>query len=233
MSNKKDQSSKTVDSTLIGNKDKRRKVLKSIVAGGGIVTAASTTDKWTEPVIKSLVLPAHAQTSDVSDTDASATTMAPTTMAPTTTADPTGNFTSVMSVSLNGSFDESQNAFAKDESISEELLEFFLPSANAVSCGMDCDVQINATVRTSEASFCTTAGQVVDQSPPYYSAYANVDTTSNPPMLTESFNLGNISINSGSFDVTTGEWTLNGFDGQNASTSIVLTPGGDGCIAVD
>jgi len=44
----------------------RRKALKSILAGsGGIVTAAAMQDKWVRPVIESVLLPAHAQTSSL------------------------------------------------------------------------------------------------------------------------------------------------------------------------
>jgi len=43
---------------------KRRKALKNILAGSGtVVTAAAMKDKWARPVVESVVLPAHAQTS--------------------------------------------------------------------------------------------------------------------------------------------------------------------------
>ncbi len=44
----------------------RRKVLKSIAAGSGVVLAAkSLPEKWTKPVVNSVMLPAHAQTSQL------------------------------------------------------------------------------------------------------------------------------------------------------------------------
>ena len=44
--------------------EKRRKALKNILAGSGtVVTAAAMQDKWAKPVIESVVLPAHAETS--------------------------------------------------------------------------------------------------------------------------------------------------------------------------
>lgn len=44
--------------------DSRRKLLKSIVAGGSAVIACkSLPENWTKPVIHSIVLPVHAQTS--------------------------------------------------------------------------------------------------------------------------------------------------------------------------
>jgi len=44
--------------------EKRRKALKNILAGSGtVVTATAMHEKWAKPVIESIVLPAHAQTS--------------------------------------------------------------------------------------------------------------------------------------------------------------------------
>ena len=44
------------------NKNNRRKLLKGIVAGGG-VAGAGAVSQWTAPVIESVVLPSHAATS--------------------------------------------------------------------------------------------------------------------------------------------------------------------------
>ena len=42
----------------------RRKLLKSVVAGGGAVTVAKMLpDQWARPVVDSVMLPSHAQTS--------------------------------------------------------------------------------------------------------------------------------------------------------------------------
>ena len=44
--------------------EKRRKLLKSIAAGSGaIVAGKSLPDSWSKPVVDSVILPAHAQTS--------------------------------------------------------------------------------------------------------------------------------------------------------------------------
>ena len=60
--------------------DSRRRLLKSIAAGSGAVVAGkSMPNSWSKPVIDSVVLPAHAETTD--DTGSNPTT----TVAPTTT----------------------------------------------------------------------------------------------------------------------------------------------------
>jgi hypothetical protein len=42
----------------------RRKVLKNMMAAGGVVTAGKALpERWTKPVLDSVMLPAHAQTS--------------------------------------------------------------------------------------------------------------------------------------------------------------------------
>jgi len=59
--------------------ESRRNLLKSIAAGGGAIVAGKTLpEKWTAPVVDSVLLPAHAQTSPAPTT----------TVAPTTTAAP-------------------------------------------------------------------------------------------------------------------------------------------------
>ncbi|GJL83572.1 MAG: hypothetical protein DHS20C01_32060 [marine bacterium B5-7] len=42
----------------------RRKLLKSLVAGGSVAATTATLfpEKWTKPVVDSVVLPSHAQT---------------------------------------------------------------------------------------------------------------------------------------------------------------------------
>ena len=71
----------------------RRKTLKTILLTGGATVAVTKAlpHKWTKPIVDSVVLPAHAQTTTVvTTTSAPATTAAPTTTAaPPTTAAPT------------------------------------------------------------------------------------------------------------------------------------------------
>lgn len=62
MTDKNDQKSELDTKEL--KLEKRRKALKNILAGSGtVVTAAAMHEKWAKPVIESVVLPAHAQTS--------------------------------------------------------------------------------------------------------------------------------------------------------------------------
>lgn len=63
---------------------KRRKLLKTIAAGSGAIFAGGLLpESWTKPVVNSVVLPAHAQTS-VPPTTLPPTTLPPTTLPPTT-----------------------------------------------------------------------------------------------------------------------------------------------------
>ena len=41
----------------------RRRLLQVLVAGGVVVTAKSVPNSWSRPVVKAVMLPAHAQTS--------------------------------------------------------------------------------------------------------------------------------------------------------------------------
>ena len=51
--------------TDIKSNESRRKLLKSIAAGSGaIVAGKSLPESWSKPVVDSVMLPAHAQTSD-------------------------------------------------------------------------------------------------------------------------------------------------------------------------
>lgn len=56
MTNKNPESSNTKETA-------RRRILKRLVAGGGIVaTGRIMPDDWHKPVVESVILPAHAQT---------------------------------------------------------------------------------------------------------------------------------------------------------------------------
>ncbi len=64
--------------------DRRR--LLQVAFGGGALAALVLPDRWVRPVVKSVIVPAHAQASPATTTT---TTAAPTTAAPTTTGSPT------------------------------------------------------------------------------------------------------------------------------------------------
>lgn len=48
-------------------KDSRRRLLKVLGASGGVVVAATLPKNWSTPVVESVVLPAHAQTTEPDD----------------------------------------------------------------------------------------------------------------------------------------------------------------------
>jgi hypothetical protein len=83
----------------------RRKLLKSVVAGGGAATVAKLMpDQWSRPVVDSVVLPSHAQTS----------------------ISPFGPFYTMLRAGMNDSSGQ-----MAEQGFSEELLEFFTPAAQA------------------------------------------------------------------------------------------------------
>lgn len=84
----------------------RRKLLKSVVAGGGAVTAAKMLpEQWARPVVDSVLLPSHAQTSVAA----------------------LGAFVSSGPIAMLST----QTQQLADQGFSEELLEFFTPAAHA------------------------------------------------------------------------------------------------------
>ena len=96
----------------------RRKLLKSVVAGGGAATVASMMpDKWARPVVDSVMLPSHAQTSLLGR----------------------GAF---VSSGQRGMVD--QETEMASQGFSEELLEFFAPAAHAGNGGIPEEVRLNA-----------------------------------------------------------------------------------------
>lgn len=64
---KDDQNNNTLNSVdeQVNSSEKRRDALRRILVGGGVVGAGSIVpETWTSTVLKSVVLPAHAQTSN-------------------------------------------------------------------------------------------------------------------------------------------------------------------------
>ena len=72
----------------VDTQNSRRKILKQTLAGGAVISAGVASSKWSKPVVDSVVLPAHAQTSTPDGGSGGSTTASPgggTTATPTTT----------------------------------------------------------------------------------------------------------------------------------------------------
>ncbi len=84
---KKDTDSKPTQETGADKKENRRKVLRNTLIGGAVIsTGSAVPGKWRKPALEAVILPAHAETTD--DTDSGSgdnTTGAPATTAPPTT----------------------------------------------------------------------------------------------------------------------------------------------------
>ena len=129
----------------------RRKLLKSVVAGGGAATVASMMpDKWARPVVDSVMLPSHAQTSLLGR----------------------GAF---VSSGQRGMVDQ-ETEMAK-QGFSEELLEFFAPAANAGGKGGPPPDEMRLTATDSGSSILCAdrrgssqmvSVQILDTEPPSF-----------------------------------------------------------------
>lgn len=190
--NTKDKKGKT------GSEEKnsgRRKLLKSVVAGGGAATVAKLLpDQWARPVVDAIVLPSHAQTSSAA--------LGPFVSSAITMADP-----------------EVQLA---DQGFSEELLEFFTPSAHATPVVNSYSMTVNDT---GNSQLCADA------------TYGNVTTEMiSFPVVNEAFTsseclFGN-QIQRGSFDGT--RWNISVLPPDSNTTTVVqLDRGGAGCSSGD
>ena len=183
----------------------RRRLLKSLAVGGGAMSAAKVVpEAWVKPVVDSVVLPAHSQTSPGGD--------------PTPGGNPLGQFRSGIQVVdvLPAGPDE----LIVEESISEELLEFFMPSAHAQSCFPgNCSVELNMEVTNASAFICM-SGQLNGANS------FSVDLNANPPRIGSNSLLPNFDVLGG--DYANPNWHLR-IAHFNTSTEILMTPGGTGC----
>ncbi len=128
MKNEDKDTQPIVDKTSAG----RRKLLKSVVAGGGALTVAKMLpDQWARPVVDSVMLPSHAQASFSAF----------------------GPFVSF------GPFAMTEPSVQMaEQGFSEELLEFFTPAAQAVIPTTDA---VTLTANSSGDSFLCAISNVV------------------------------------------------------------------------
>lgn len=187
------------------NNTRRRAVVKSIATGAGVVAAAGNTDKWSKPIVNSVMIPAHAQASNPTAPLAVGTFSVTNASIATTT---TNSMTSEL---------------IADESISEELLEFFLPSAHAnkYHCNTSCIINMNASITDTQALFC-----IDGKTTGSHQASASVDIKALPFPTCGGATLGPINVTGGAFDGT--DWLL-AVKTENVSTTITITPGGTAC----
>ena len=87
-----DSKDKTVDQQATGSiqKESRRKALKTTLIGGAVISTGVLPDKWKKPVLDSVILPSHAETTGDTDSGGPDTT---TTGSPNVTENVTFNFT--------------------------------------------------------------------------------------------------------------------------------------------
>jgi len=205
------------DSNDSPSRDKaRRNILKTLVAGGGALTAARVTpEQWVKPVVDTVVLPSHAATTDV----AAVTPEAP----PEVRANPLGDFTSG-SVSFSNLLDPLSEQLLTDDTISEELLEFFIPSASAqIVCNVACTVNFSASVTATNASICVSGDVSGGTQLPVVGTAPDLSLGGVPRMMADDLALQNASFQN---DI----WTLEVLNyGSNTSTLVTLSPGGPGC----
>ena len=134
-------------------KDGRRKVLKTMAVSGGIVAGASQVvpKKWVTPIIDSVLLPVHAQTSVVSLS---------------------GTFTGTVSNNVAFNEQNSPSLISRGSGINHLILEFLVPSAEASHaqtgwCAntptLTFDVDEDTGIVTICASWDADDGTIIDQ----------------------------------------------------------------------
>ncbi len=201
----------------------RRRTVRNILIGTGVITSAATIEKWTKPVINSLVLPAHAQTS--------------TSMPSVPVINPVGNFTTDDSLTLNATQKDNE-AIVNAPSVSDTILDFFVPNANAgiseqspssVSCGSNCNIDVHISYLAEGAqgiSICITGDIAV-----FLTTGVDTDALT---LINGGINLSsspNLVFNGGRFNDTTGNWEINFQSDEIPVITAICAPGGPGALA--
>ncbi len=181
----------------------RRKALKKLLVGSGAAVAASQTlpTKWTKPVVDSVILPAHAQT----------------TVVPTTTAAPVINFRGPVSanaiVTINN---EPESLFA--------ILDSIVPKAHAGTSTQSGDmcIAVDGTSFTAAVRFDFTRPTATD--PIFLTASG---TVGGGPVIMDNPNACEVSdtfLSVNSVSPGGADFTMSGF-----FTASGMLPTGNGC----
>lgn len=188
----------------------RRKILRTLVAGGGAVTAARiTSEDWVRPVVESVVLPSHAQTSAAGATG------------------PGGNFAS--GPVMVGVQPDSDTLLA-EQPLSDELLEFFMPSASAqgIPCiNASCDVSFGLQIAPDASrGFVCVSGDSTGSA-----GLIGVSGTGFSSSDNQFGTYGEYFADGGTF--VNGRWSMNVINTYtNISTMVTLSSGGAGCVSM-
>ncbi len=198
-----------------GDLSARRQAIKLMMATGGVVTAAATSDKWLKPVVNSVVLPAHAQTSVFS---------------------PIGNFSSLIS---------SPRGFAKRNRVLDLLVPNAVAQTTeeGISCGPDCGFSLLGTFSETEAALFNDTENFGrgDFGGECFTLTINTPSNGDAPVITDSYfyqsSSGNadsleFTFNSGRFNQATGNWEIpyefSRRTGATGAGTVILAPGGEG-----
>jgi len=182
----------------------RRKLLKSVVAGGGAATVGKMLpDQWARPVVNSVMLPSHAQTSN----------------------SPFGNFSRLGRFGMNES--DEQDVKVADQGFSEELLEFFTPAAHAGAPSVSEGMSFSAN-DSGYSQLCSEWNATTDM------VEVHIDNTNPPSFISQCYlHNDRLVITGGVYDDSIPGWRVS-FDNnvQNVSSTVDLTPGA-GCTSWD
>ena len=192
-----------------GKNKARRTILKTLVTGGSALTAAKVTpDQWIKPVVESVIIPSHAQTTGGG------------------AGNPAGGFAAA-GVVVDNYKHGSGELFARED-ISDELLEFFMPSAQAGGCPSNsaCSADFALDISNSSVFVCAFGGDVGGA----IGGLGRVDLMANPPQIFGPINVGSdFTVESGEFVGSAWELDIRNNVGPSNSTTLVRFQPGVGC----